>query len=525
MLRIILKWLNQKQNYVNYQSSVESMISFQEKLSDMLVKGRVYFEDLQASECYIVQDISNKCDYFYENPTNHRHDFQNFNIKRNEYIYDKVNMNEAIKNYTIEDSVRNRAIALNLLHELEHSYKTSNKFIEKFDKYTYQNIFFDIKKDSVAQIKNDAENLLLQNEFIFEDFKNTYLDEIQSKSKGLEEIGIFYPFKLNHDIFKSQHFLFEINHLKFQKNDKNILEIVNKFYKNYGINCHKSKDVFTLEHYFAYPGYSYSKYFAYFDPFKNYEKYKNKYNDINENITSQKQEFKNFIFKLFDLFNEAQIAIVKFQHENLLDALITTRSKDRQYSIRDLVDIRVKQIENGELPLQGFRGQLYRAILHAFKNQPEDFVFSKTTKIDDMKGFAHVPEYFKQEARFILADFLSVINKDDSSKLQYIVDYYTEKLDVVSKEYKLNHKNKKVIHEMLLDLAFFYNNHNKEKLSKPFNSTIAKIYEENQKKSIEKRIDFDFQRKFMQQYNDYFNMYKPSEVKMEDGKIKYMMMF
>lgn len=194
MLRIILKWLNQKQNYVNYQPSVDSLTSFQEKLSDMLVKGRVYFEDLQASECYIVQDISNKCDYFYEKPTNHHYNFQNFNIKRNEYIYDKVNMNEAIKNYTIEDSVRNRAIALNLLHELEHSYKTNNKFIEKFDKYTYQNIFFDIKKDSVAQIKNDAENLLLQNEFIFEDFKNTYLDEIQSKSKGLEEIGIFYPF-------------------------------------------------------------------------------------------------------------------------------------------------------------------------------------------------------------------------------------------------------------------------------------------------------------------------------------------
>ena len=65
MLRIILKWLNQKQNYVNYQPSVDSLTSFQEKLSDMLVKGRVYFEDLQASECYIVQDISNKCDYFY----------------------------------------------------------------------------------------------------------------------------------------------------------------------------------------------------------------------------------------------------------------------------------------------------------------------------------------------------------------------------------------------------------------------------------------------------------------------------
>lgn len=525
MLEIILEWLNQKENYVNYKPSIDSMISFQEKLSNMLVNGRVHFEDLQASECYIIQDILNKCDYFYESPTNHRHNFINFNIKRNEYICDKVNMSEAIKNYTIEDSVQNRAIALNLLHELEHSYRTNNKFIEKFDKYTYQNIFFDIKKDSVTQTNNDAENLLRQNEFIFEDFKNTYLDKIQSKSRGLKEIGIFYPFKLDHDIFENKHFLFELNHLKFQRNDKNFLKIVNKFYQNYGINCHKSEEIFTLEHYFAYSGYGYLKYFAYFDPFKNYEKYKDAYKNIHENITSKKLEFKIFIFRLFEFFNEAQVVIVKFQHENLLDALITTRSKDRQYSVRDLVDIRMKEIENGEFLLQGFDRQVYCAILHAFKNQPEDFVFSKTTKIDDMNGFAHVPEYFKQEAQLILADFLSVINKDDSSKLQYIVDYYTEKLDVLSKEYKLHHQNKKVIHAMLLDLVFFYNDPNKEKLSKPFNSTIAKIYEENQRKNIEKSIDFDFQRKFMQQYNDYFNMYKPSEVKMEDGKIKYMMMF
>lgn len=525
MLKIILEWLDQKQNYVNYKPSIDSMISFQEKLSKMLVNARVHFEDLQASECYIVQDMSNKCDYFYEHPTYHRYNFENFNIKRNEYIYDKVKMSEAIKNFTIEDSVQNRAIALNLLQELEHSYMSKNKFIEKFDKYTYQNIFFDIKKDAVAQIKNDAENLLLQNEFIFEDFKSTYLGKIQSKSRGLEEIGIFYPFRLDHDVFENKHFLFEINHLKFQRNDKNFLEIVKNFYKNYGINCNKSKEIFTLEHYFAYSGYAYSKYFAYFDPFKNYEKYKDEYKNIHGNIASQKLEFKNFLFRLFEFFNEAQVVIVKFQHENLLDALITTRSKDRQYSVRDMVDIRMKQIENGELPLQGFEGQLYRAILHAFKNQPEDFVFSKTTKIDDMKGFDQVPEYFKQEARFILADFLSVLNKDNSSKLQYIVDYYMEKLDVISKEYKLNHQNKKVMHSMLLDLAFFYNDPNKEKLSKPFNSTIAKIYEENQKKSIEKSIDFDFQRKFMQQYNEDFNMYKPSEIKAEDGKIKYMMIF
>lgn len=525
MLRIILKWLNQKQNYVNYQPSVDNSISFQKKLSDMIVKGRVHIEDLQANECYIVQDSSNSCDYFYEKPTNHRHDFQNFNIKRNEYIYDKVSMYEAIKNYTIEDSIQNRAIALNLLHELEHSYKTNNKFIEKFDNYTYQNIFFDIKKDSIAQIKNDAENLLLQNEFIFEDFKNTYLDKIQIKSRGLEEIGIFYPFKLDHDIFKSQHFLFEINHLKFQKNDSNILEIVNKFYKNYGINCDKSKKILTLEEYFAHSGFNYLKNFAYFDPFKNYEKYKDVYKNIQENITFRKLEFKNFIFRLFEFFNEAQFVIVKFQHENLLDALITNRSKDRQYSVRELVDLRMKQIENGELPLQESNKQQYRKILHAFKNQSEDFVFSKTTKIDDMDGFANVLENDKQGAQLILADFLSVLNKDDSSKLQYIVDYYTKKLNIISKEYRLNKKNKKVIHKMLLDLAFFYNDHNKEKLSKPFNSTISKIYEENQKKSIEKRIDFDFQKKFMQQYNGYFNMYKPSEIKTEDGKRKYIMMF
>jgi len=524
MLNLILEWLNQKQNYVSYQPKQDDMTTFQDKLSNMLITARVHFENLKASDCYIIENISDRIDYSYQHPAHYRYNFENFNIKRNEYIYDKANMCETAKNFTTQDSVQNRAITLVLLNELQHTYVSKNKFLEKFDKYSYKNIFFDIKEDFMAQTKNDAETLLRQNEFSFEDFKSDYVDKIKDESRGLREIGIFYPFIFNHDIFEPTHFLFEINHLKFQKNDENFLDIVKKFYKSYGVNSDKSKDIFKLEQYFANPGFGYSKHFAYFDPFKNYEKYKIQYKQIREIITSNKLKFQDFLFELFDAFNRAQIGIVKFQHENLIDTLITTRSKNRQYSIRELIDIQMNKVEANEFQLQGYNRQLYLTILHAFKNQPMDFVFTKNTKVDDMECFSHFPDFFKQNARLILDDLLSVLSKDDSSKLQYIFDHYKNELNVIIKKYKLNLQSKHIIHDMLLDLVLFYSDKNKEKLSKPFNSTIEKIYQKNQNKDIEKIIDFDFQTKFMKQHNDYFNMYKPCEIQTENGKTKYMMM-
>jgi hypothetical protein len=523
LLNLITEWLKQKENYVSYRSEVDNALTFQNKIADMLFHARVHFDNLKASDCYIVQTISNKFDYFYEHPGHYRHNFYNFNIKRNEYVYDKANMNEAAKNFTVDDTTRNRAIVLSLLNELKHGYFSKNKFLEKFDRYPYKDIFFDTNENTVEQIKNDAEARLRQNEFSFEDFKSAYVDKIKEESRGLQEIGIFYPFVVNHDIFEDVHYLFEINHLKFQKDNKNISDIVNNFYKGYGVNCDKSKDIFNLEKYFTHPGFGYSKEFAYFNPYENYEKYKYEYKQIKDNIVLKKLKFKDFIFELFEALNRAQVGIIKFQHENLIGTLITTRSKNRQYSIRELIEIQIKKVENDELPIQGFDQQLYRSILHAFKYQSSNFIFTKNTKIDDMEVFARFPDYFRQNAKLVLDDILSVLNKDDSSKLQYIYDHYMEKLNIIAKKYKLNLENKHITHDMLLDLVFFYKDKSKEKLSKPFNSTMEKIYQKNQNRNIEKIIDFDFQTKFKQQYDDHFNMYKPHEIKTENGERKYMM--
>lgn len=523
MLNVILEWLSQKRNYVSYKSEKDDLQSYIKKLDVMLIDSRVYHSDLQASECYILQKTSNIIDYFNESTTHYRHNFDNFNIKRNEYIYDKANMNEVTKNFTVEDTVQNRANIYILIKQLKHSLFSKNKFLEKQDKYSYKDIFFDLNEDSIIQTEKDIEDNLIKNDFDFKDFKTRYIDKIKDESRGLEEIGIFYPFVFDHDIFENKYFLFEINHLKFQKYDNNFIDIVNNFYKKYQLNCDKAKEIFTIEQYFLHPGFNYSKNFAYFNPFKNYEKYKTEYEQIRQNIKLKKLNFEDFIFELYEALNLAQFHIVKFQHENLINSLITSRSKDRQFSVKELIDIQIQKIENNKMMILSIEHEEHYNILRIFKNQPTGFRFTKNTEISDIKGFEYVSEYFKQKGTLILNDFLIILNKDDSSKLQYIFKHYKTKVSVITKKYKLNLANKKVVNEMLLDLVFFYNDKSKEKLSKPFNSRIKEIYKKNQNKDIEKIIDFNFQQKFIQQYSSYFNIYRPAEIKTEDGKTKYMM--
>ena len=134
MLKLILQWLNQKQNYVSYNPKADNLLSIDKKLTDMFFHARVHFDNLKASNCYIIQNISDRIEYYHEHPNHYRYNFENFNIKRNDYICDKTNMCEAAKNFTTGDSEQNRVIVLTLLNELQHTYISKNKFLEKFDK-------------------------------------------------------------------------------------------------------------------------------------------------------------------------------------------------------------------------------------------------------------------------------------------------------------------------------------------------------------------------------------------------------
>lgn len=523
MKEIILDWLKTKLNYVYYCVDTDDSATFQERLADLLVYGRVHFCDLKAADCYITQNIDSQIDYHLEHPNRFKYTFENFNIKRNEYIFDKVKMLEAVKNMTAQDTIQNRAIVLDLLKELKHRYSVTNKFIDHFDKYSYKEIFFDITKEGIDNFIQSIENSLVKSEFSFDEFKTNYIDMIPHYSRGMNEIGIFYPFKLDHDIFEKEHHLFEINHLKFNKHTDHIINLASNFYKKYGINSNPTKSIFTLHHFFAYPGQQYLKEFAYFDPFKNFEKYKQVYIQLKAYMKEKKLDFGSFIFELYEVFNEAQVGLVKFQHENLIDTLITTRSKNRQYSIRELINFKLKQLEKNELDIFGFDRQFYHAVLHFLQKQPADFIFSKSTKIHDMPGADFWPEIFKQNAQLILNDFLSVLNKDGTSNLRYIIDQYEFKLSTIIKKYQLKSEFKSILIEMLLDLAILYNKKDQKKLSKPFNTTFEKIYQKNQNKKIDDLINFDFHNEFIQEYRSRFEKYLPFEFKTEDGHIKYIM--
>jgi len=500
---IIIDWLKGKQNYISYKMDTDDFFQFEDKLAKVYGHGRVHYSDLEANECYIIEKFPDKP----ESTKHYRHNFENFNIPRIEYVYDKIKMLDNAKNLSTDWSVKNKYMGLDLLNQLRHSYESHNKFIEKYQQFTYKDIFYNIKKSDIFQIENDV--LYQSNGGNFKEFVKMYEDGIKSGSKNIQEIGIFFPFKIDHDIFKHKHFLFEINPVKFLRNDKNFLTIVENFYRGYGINSNISKGLLSLEQYFIHPGLRYLEQFAYFDPLKNYQKYMKDYKQISNTKTIKKLGLKNFVFELFEILNQAQISFVKFQHENLINAIFISEG-GRQKSIRDLIKSEIKIIEEKRLyERSSCDYEHYTVLLALLNGQQINKAFTAKTKVNNVEIFNNAPETIKQYAQFILDNYCSITNKGNSAKLQYIHNYYKNKIKIIAKKYKLNLEESRILNEMLLDLIYFYGDRSKEKLSRPFNTTIAEIYKKYQRKNLEDIIDFDFQAKFIQKYNYIFEQYRP----------------
>lgn len=287
-----------------------------------------------------------------------------------------------------------------------------------------------------------------------------------------------------------------------------IFTIVKNFYKGYAVNTDISEKLFLLEEYFTHPGLQYLKEFAYFDPLKNYKKYKKEYEKISNAKIIKKLGVKNFLFDLFEVLNQAQMSFVKFQHENLINAIFTSGS--RKKSIRDLIKLEVKIIEEKQLyERNSYDYEHYTVLLALLNSQSGNEAFTTKSKVKNMEIFHSAPEAIKQYAQLILDNYCNLLNKGDSSKLQYIYDYYKKKLKVVTKKYKLNLDERKKLNEMLLDLILFYGDRSKEKLSKPFNTTFYKIYKKHQRKNLEDIVNFDLKSEFIQKYSQIFERYRP----------------
>lgn len=521
MKQIILDWLKTKDNYFYYEKQKDTYDIFSKRFSYLLLSSKVHVDNLASSNSYIIEKRTGIINYIKEFPNHHKYLFKNFNVLRNKYVYDIVKMNEASKILTDKDTVQNRAIIIQLLNELQYSYSRENTFFKKNNKDTYKHIFFDTNKDSVSNFIKDAYGSLKNNSFPFREFQSNYVDKIKEETNNLEEIGIFYPFVFDHDIFENKYFLLEINHLRFRRKNHAFYQNVKNFYENYGLNSDKSKELLTLEDYFFYPGCTYIKTFAYLDPFFCYENYYNQFETFKNYLTLKKINYRDFVFKLFDFLNEVTLGTVKFQHENLINDLQSSRSINRQYSIRELSKIQLEKLEKGEIEMDYFSFNLNKSILLSFINQPKDLKFTKNTTIDDL-GYLNYPETLRSNAQLILNDMLFFLNKDDTSKLSYIIDYYKQKIDGVFKNFKLNRECKKIISHMIIEITCFYDSSN-NKLSKPYNNTLHNLYTKYHKKDILSIIDFNFQENFIKKYKYEFDKYKPCKIITEDGKEKYMM--
>lgn len=517
---MIIDWLKTKENYVFYKKNTTDTKSIYEKFDNLLFAGRVHFQQLKACDFYIIRNEDDVVDNLLKHPNKHKYTFENFNIKQVESFFEVINLHEDLESISEEDTIQNRARIIGMLEKLQDSYRVLGLNMG----CTYKSIFYDVNKNNLFEFVQSGFRRFIEGTFDFNEFKVNYSDRIMNKCRGLIEIGIFYPFKIDHDIFENSHYLFEINHLKFKKRTSQFFDLVANFYGYHGINSDLTKETFPLKQFFVHPGYQYRKQFAYFDPFKNYEKYKDSYKIIKANCTKNTMEFRSFIFELFELLNQAQIGFVKFQHENLIDAIMVSRSKNRTYSVRDLAKIEIKKLQDKALNAYGLYKFEY-FVFQAIKLQPSQYVFNKNSKIVDIELLKDIPEPFKQRAQLILDDFLGVLNKDAFSNLKYIIDYYKNKILTLSKKYLLDKGSKQILLNMLVDLAIFYNEKDRKKLSKPFNSTFDGIYLKNQNKKLDDLIDFYFEESFIQKNQNHFEAYEPYKIVTDDGRMKYIMTY
>lgn len=512
--RILLKWLSRKTNYINYRKN-ENINDFYERLSKLLVSSGLHFEDLAPSKCYLITNLNNndneiddKIIYELKDPNIDRKKYylkkySSFNLNINEYIHDVIELIEFSKNFSFEkEKTKANAILIKIFKELNK--KKMNVEIDNtiINNITYEKIFNSLGNISLSEFKEYDSN--------YEEFREIFIQHIKLKTRDIKEVGIFNPVIIEHDIFEDMYYLCEINPIRTKKNKINFIKYVDNFYDKYGINSDKSKQIFKLEKYFKYARQDYDENFAYFDPFKHFEKYKEKYGNMEKRFHIGDIDFNSFLIELFDFFNLLQYEVVCFQQKNLLNSIISLKSKNRIMTINEYIDSKLKIMEN----LHNNREYEIR-ILRALRESD----LKKTTEISELSFFKENKDLL-EDAEIIFSFILELLNISEKSSLDFIYKVYKNEVKKIIKKYKLIKKEEKDIHNMILDLILFYGDSSKEKLRNPYNNRIREIFLENQNKKFLNKIDDNFEENFIKKYSKKFDKYRPFKIMYENKKYK-----
>ena len=479
MEKLIFNWLKKNSNCVYFNAKDCLKFNASKIFDDCLISSSMTISNVVPHFCYIFFKVNDKISYKKIEPNeNNKHNFYD------EFI---ANIKDAIFRYQYIEQL------LQIMND-KFSFISADMLINVYECYKFLNNQFKFSTQ-ITSVDDEYINIL------FDSFKKGHIDNISqldefltkiNEYKQLDELLIFFPFKYDHNILNDEFYLFEINNIKYNRKNTDLKKLTTDFYNEYHLN----RENYTLDDLF---GNNYKYKFSYFDPIIHFKKYQLQYKSFKELLELKHLNFDNFLYDLFDILNDIQFDVVKFQHENLIGSLNTFRSNERlSLSSKELIENLKLELYNH--PYKKLNSDYFailnfiiEKILHQIdsgleftkKSTPKDFGFLKIDKKpfnEHLKQHLEYQNLLYTEAEKIFDYLKEIRNSDNKSDLEFILNESKITINIFLEKYSLSNKNKQTIHDMILDLILFYDDP-KYSLKKPYNNTLLVNFKEYVKKN------------------------------------------
>jgi len=493
--KIILKWLDNKINYIGLKPQKDSNLKFQSKFTQLIIYSRVNKKYLKPTPCYLIVNGENtKYNKITRNST-----FENFNLKINEYAITITSICFLLKVLFKKDThkvIVNSTIS-SILDEVKQYFSIKNNYIlDKEDKLDIFKTFFNKYSPDNINFEDIRDNKL-----VLDEFKQDLENLSKLGCNRLNKIGIFYPFKYDIDIFGDNFYLLDINFFRFHNKKLDSYHMVDAFYKQ-AINA-DIETIMTLDQYFKLP-FSLEHY-AYFDPFQYEKVHAENHKKLLEYVTLKGFNQDEFTIEFFNFLNSLQFTTINNQYINLLNMIgtyhYTNKTTDKSYTLKETVWNMLIKSSNY------FDANYINILLKIYNALDKKNIRKKRVNADDL-GFKYDDEKTKILVNDTLNFLYNVLGRDSS--LMHFYNICENEFKTRFKKYKFNEDSQKIIKQIMKDLILQYNEMSEENMkTKRINPFLYKIYNKYKKKGLEDTIDFNHQANFIQRYSKQFNRQIP----------------
>ena len=531
MIDLVKRYLENKVNYIYFEKEKILVSDIHKQLSNLAMQSKLATKDLSASDCYIIYKYAANKIKFKKLIHKKNSTYKTFNSNINKLLLSIVEKdNVSNNNYDLNMAIYLllNALSQELINQSDifdlffdeksekdnlTSEKNRDNSSEKDNREEYPELNKILKISDISTHISDLKNPekykfdIISNTTCREEFAEEYIRQIRNEITKIEYFAIFYPCEFKHDFFANKYYEVEISPIKFKKKKDDIYKFVSNFYNDMEINTNLQEDIYSLKDYFKIPRFNSD--ICYFNPFENIEKFQDSYAKIKNDLLKNKKDFNEFINKLLTFLDTIQFMTISIQFANLLTNMTVKRTKsdNRKKSIREYIKEKLKANNLDE-------DKLFYQMLD---EQNPKLIYNKNTDLKklDLKNYPNVNH---EEILQKYTQILQNLNLDETSTLKYDYSKFIIMFDNDFADFQLSKTSKLVVYKMIYDLITFYKDN--EKLSTPFNSTIKKIFDKYEKKSLTELIDEGNITNFIKKYENEFNKYRRMSMNCPDyGRI------